>query len=358
MIKRFISLALALSLMWPGLARMSYAQTYLPDTIRVNKLATTYLIFPSKVALVDISPEYLVKIESGNIVFVRPRLTTARKTPFFVRTENGTFLGYLSVSGKTPPAFVDVNRLLTPPTKAAGAGTAVTSQRAPISTPITSNTAITSHNGPLLASLDPMAGVTPRIDQPSTGTKPTADNAKNALEVLMNSLLNGPATHHEREHNSGITVKLTHLLHDSTNTYIQLTLTNKTAMPFLLDQVSFWYQHQAKKRKGAYLDGETYPMEPVFETVPERVEAGQNVRLRFVLPQFAPQSRSRFVINVREKAGTRNVTLSLPMRSVLYAHARSKNVVAVPKNGIPRPHPGKNQIPSLTWTPDERKQKS
>jgi hypothetical protein len=139
----------------------------------------------------------------------------------------------------------------------------------------------------------------------------------------MDSLLSGPVTRHDRERNSGISVRLTHLLHDSTNTYIQLTLNNKTAMPFLLDQVSFWYQHQAKKRKGAYLDGETYPMEPLFQTTPERVEAGQEVRLRFVLPQFAPQSRSRFVINVREKTGTRNVTLSLPMREVLYARRKA-----------------------------------
>ncbi len=166
MIKRFISLALAL-----GLARLGHAQTYLPDTIRVNKLATTYLIFPSKVALVDISPEYLVKIESGNIVFVRPRLTTARKTPFFVRTDNGTFLGYLSVSGKTPPAFVDVNKLLIPPAKAAGAVTTVANQRGSVSTPVTSITGTTTHNGPLLASLDPKAGIVPRVDEPLTGTK-------------------------------------------------------------------------------------------------------------------------------------------------------------------------------------------
>ena len=348
MIKRFISLALAL-----GLARLGHAQTYLPDTIRVNKLATTYLIFPSKITLVDISPEYLVKIESGNIVFVRPRLTTARMTPFFVRTENSTYLGYLSVSGKTPPAFVEVSKLLL---KAASAGTAIAKQPGPVNTSGASAANTVPYNGPLLASLNPLAGVIPRAEE-HVDAKPPVRAEKSSLQIRMDSLLNGSSTHHDREHNSGISVKLTHLVHDSTNTFVQLTLTNKTAMPFLLDQVSFWYQHQAKKRKGAYLDGETYPMEPVYETVPERVEAGQQVRLRFVLPQFAPQSRSRFVINVREKTGTRNVTLSLPMRSVLYAHARSKNVVAMPKNGIPRPHPGKNQIPSLTWTPDERKQK-
>lgn len=315
--KHFIPLLLALCL-----SRLGHAQTYLPDTIRVNRLTTTYLIFPSKVALVDISPEYLVKIESGNIVFVRPRLTSARKSPFFVRTDNGTYLGYLSVSGKTPPAFVEVAKMLNPPTVKPGSGRSAIAGQPNQATAPTSQTALPS-NGPLLASLNPLTGVTPAVEERPAVVNVPVITVKNALQVRMDSLLSGPATHHEHERNSGISVRLTHLLHDSTNTYIQLTVNNKTAMPFLLDQVSFWYQHQAKKRKGAYLDGETYPMEPVFETIPERVEAGQHVRLRFVLPQFAPQSRSRFVINVREKTGTRNVTLSLPMREVLYARSKA-----------------------------------
>ena len=309
---RFIPLLVAF-----GLSRLGHAQTYLPDTIRVNRLTTTYLIFPAKVALVDISPEYLVKIESGNIVFVRPRLTSARKTPIFVRTENGTYLGYMSVSGKTPPAFVEVAKMLNSSTKSNPIGTAVDAQQFPANAPFTPTTP------PLLASLNPLIGVTPPVEERPAVVNVPVSTVKNGLQVRMDSLLGGPATHHDRERNSGISVKLTHLLHDSTNTYIQLTVNNKTAMPFLLDQVSFWYQHQAKKRKGAYLDGETYPMEPLFQTTPERVEAGQEVRLRFVLPQFAPQSRSRFVINVREKTGTRNVTLSLPMREVLYARRKA-----------------------------------
>ncbi|RYC66560.1 DUF4138 domain-containing protein [Spirosoma sordidisoli] len=309
--KYFISLLLAF-----GLSRLGHAQTYLPDTIRVNRLTTTYLIFPSKVALVDISPEYLVKIESGNIVFVRPRLTSARKSPIFVRTDNGTYLGYLSVSGKTPPAFIEVAKMLNPPTTKS----VITGQPDQATAP--ASQAALPFNGQLLASLNPLSGVTPQsAERPAFVSVPVSP-VKNALQIQMDSLLSGPATHHDWERNSGISVKLTHLLHDSTNTYIQLTVNNKTAMPFLLDQVSFWYQHQAKKRKGAYLDGETYPMEPVFETIPERVEAGQEARLRFTLPQFAPQSRSRFVINIREKTGTRNVTLSLPMREVLYARRK------------------------------------
>ena len=314
---RFIPLLLAF-----GLSRPGHAQTYLPDTIRANRLTTTYLIFPAKVALVDISPEYLVKIESGNIVFVRPRLTSARKTPIFVRTENGTYLGYLSVSGKTPPAFVEVAKMLNPSAnKPNPIGTAIVAQQDPANVPIMTTTP--PYNGSLMASLNPLTGVTPPVEERPAVVNVPVRTMKNVLQLRMDSLLGGPATHHDRERNSGISVKLTHLLHDSTNTYIQLTVNNKTAMPFLLDQVSFWYQHQAKKRKGAYLDGETYPMEPLFQTTPERVEAGQEVRLRFVLPQFAPQSRSRFVINVREKTGTRNVTLSLPMREVLYARRKA-----------------------------------
>lgn len=315
--KYVITLAMAL-----GFARLGYAQTYLSDTVRVNRLTTTYLIFPSKVSVVDISPEYLVKIESGNIVFVRPRLTSARKTPFFVRTENGTYLGYLTLSAKNPPAFVEVSKMIEPRSKPNASGAVIAKTPGPVMAPLAAPAKPSPYNGPLLASLNPFSSV----NQP-TGERPPVTNEpvkreRNVLEIQMDSMLNSPETHHDREHNSGISVKLTHLVHDSTNTYLQLTLTNKTAMPFLLDQVSFWYQHQAKKRKGAYLDGETYPMEPLYKTVQERVEAGKQVRLRFVLPQFAPQNRSQFVINVREKSGTRNVTMHLPMREVLYARRR------------------------------------
>ena len=317
--KQFIPLLLAL-----GFVRPAHAQTYLPDTIRVNRLATTYLIFPGKVSLVDISPEYLVKIESGNIVFVRPRLTSARKSPLFVRTDNGTYLGYLTVSGKTPPAFVEINRLLAPPTKPALTPATVTTAsvaNAPGAIPMAAGNVY--GGGPLLASANPTAGVVLTQQQSEQPLVPTG-NIRSALQMHMDSLLSGPATHHDREHNSGISVKLTHLVHDASNTYLQLTVANKTAMPFLLDQVSFFYQHQAKKRKGAYLDGETYPMEPRCELVPERIEGGQKAVLRFALPQFAPQSQSSFVINVREKTGTRNVTMTLPMREVLYARPRKR----------------------------------
>lgn len=323
--KHVITLAVAL-----GLIRVGFAQSYLADTIRVNRLTTTYLIFPGKVSLVDISPEYLVKIESGNIVFVRPRLTNARKTPFFVRTDNGTYLGYLSVSmsAHQPAAFVEVARMLEPRPKPKTStlpadGPAIAQTKAPVMMPLAAPPASNPYQGPLLASLNPLAGIgKSEPERPAVAEIPVK-KVVNPLAVQLDSMLSIPATHHDREQNSGIAVKLTHLVHDTVNTYLQMTMTNKTAMPFLLDQVSFWYQHEAKKRKGAYLDGETYPMEPLFKVMPERVEAGGQVLLRFVLPQFAPQNRSQFVINVREKSGTRNVTLNLPMREVLYARRRN-----------------------------------
>lgn len=297
-----------------GASSWSRAQIYLLDTVQVNRTSTTYLIFPSKVSLVDVSPEYLVKIESGNIVFVKPRTTSARLTPLLVKTFDNTYLGYLGVSEGTPPAFVDVSKMQRPlrtETYTAELPALAPADRAviPASAP---------NSDQLLASLNPTATITP-IEKQSGYDEETAFTAESTLEARMDSLLSGLPQNFDQERNSGIIVKLTHLLHDSTNTYIQLTIQNKTAMPYLLDQVSFWYQNQARKRKGVYLDGETYPMEPIVESVPDRVEADQKVQLRFTLPQFAPQSRSEFVVNIREKSGTRNVTLSLPMKTVLYA---------------------------------------
>ncbi|GAB3170596.1 DUF4138 domain-containing protein [Telluribacter humicola] len=299
MSKKIIFLMLAV-----GTFTWCRAQTYLPDTIKVNRTSTTYLIFPSKVALVDISPEYLVKIESGNIVFVRPKTSSARVTPLLVRTSDDTFLGYLRVSEGTSPAFVDIAKMqrsaetelgMTPPER-------------------------TTSSNQLLASVNPTSLRTP-VEEPLGYQEQLDLNSKNHLKTRMDSLLSEEPQNFDQERNSGIVVKLTHLLHDATNTYVQLTIHNKTAMPYLLDQVSFWYQNQARKRKGIYLDGETYPMEPIVETVPDRVEADQKVQLRFALPQFAPQTRSEFVVNIREKRGTRNVTLSLPMKTVLYARS-------------------------------------
>ena len=309
MSKKILFLTLTL-----GLSQGCPAQTYLPDTIKVNRTSTTYLIFPSKVALVDVSPEYLIKIESGNIVFVRPRTTSARLTPLLVRTSDNTYLGYLGVSEGTPPAFVDISKMQRP------VQTEVHMPELP-ALPSTGQTTIPGsapNNDQMLTSLNPTGTITPVVNQPVYDEE-SAFNAENSLKSRMDSLLSGSPQNFDQERNSGIVVKLTHLLHDSTNTYVQLTIQNQTAMPYLLDQVSFWYQNQARKRKGIYLDGETYPMEPMVETFPDRVEADQKIQLRFALPQFAPQSRSEFVVNIREKSGTRNVTLSLPMKTVLYA---------------------------------------
>jgi len=307
--KKILFLTLAM-----GLYQGCPAQIYLPDTVKVNRTSTTYLIFPSKVALVDISPEYLVKIESGNIVFVRPRTTSARPTPILVRTADDTYLGYLDASEGTPPAFVDISKMQIPiQTEIYAAELPALSTTSQAIVPVNA-----PNNDQLLASLNPTATITP-IEKQQIYDEEPASIAKEFLKTRTDSLLSGSPQNFDQERNSGIVVKLTHLLHDSINTYIQLTIQNKTAMPYLLDQVSFWYQNQARKRKGIYLDGETYPMEPIVETVPDRVEADQKIQLRFALPQFAPQSRSEFVVNIREKSGTRNVTLSLPMKTVLYA---------------------------------------
>ena len=336
--KTFIIISLALAI-----PKLCSAQTYLPDTIRVNRTTTTYLIFPSNVALVDISPEYLVKIESGNIVFVRPRTSSARATPLLVRTSDSTYLGYLSIANGTPVAFVEISKMQRP------AANDLQLAQIPVQTELPASA---GHSELLLASLNPTAVITPINDQQVYEEEPT-NVIGDCLQIRMDSLLSGPFKDYDQERNSGIVVKLTHLLHDSTNTYVQLTIANKTAMPYLLDQVSFWYQNQARKRKGVYLDGETYPMEPILETVPNRVEADQKVRLRFVLPQFAPQSKSHFVINVREKSGTRNVTLSLPMKTVLYARSqpsgtRNKEVKEQKKN---------DRFSNLTWFWNDWKKK-
>lgn len=337
----FLSLAI-------GAFQWCQAQTYLPDTIQINRTSTTYLIFSSKVALVDISPEYLVKIESGNIVFVRPRTTSARLSPILVRTYDDTFLGYLGVSDGTPPAFVDISKMQRP----------VETQSRMAELPALPSTGqdIVPVDAPnsdqLLASLNPTATITPIEKQPSYDEE-FSFTTESDLKIRMDSLLSGLPQNFDQERNSGIVVKLTQLLHDSTNTYVELTVANKTAMPYLLDQVSFWYQNQAKKRKGVYLDGETYPMDPIFETLPDRVEADQKVRLRFVLPQFAPQSRSQFVVNILERRGTRNVTLRLPMKTVLYAQPKQPTK----HRKEFRKERNKDHFSNLTWFWNEWKKK-
>ncbi|GAB2798420.1 hypothetical protein GCM10027275_50020 [Rhabdobacter roseus] len=341
--KKILFLTLAM-----GLYQGCPAQTYLPDTVKVNRTSTTYLIFPSKVALVDISPEYLIKIESGNIVFVRPRTTSARLTPLLVRTSDETFLGYLKVSDGTPPAFVDISKLQRP------VQTEVYTPELPIvsSTGQATIPASVPNGDQLLASLNPTAEGT-LIEKQPIYEEESILTAERSLKIRMDSLLSGSPQNFDQERNSGIVVKLTHLLHDSTNTYVQLTIQNQTAMPYLLDQVSFWYQNQARKRKGIYLDGETYPMEPIVETVPDRVEADQKIQLRFALPQFAPQNRSEFVVNIREKSGTRNVTLSLPMKTVLYARPTQPGI----RHDKFKKETNKERFSNSTWIWNDWKKK-
>jgi len=331
-----------------GSFQWCHGQTYLSDTIKVNRTSTTYFIFPSKVVLVDISPEYLIKIESENIVFVRPRTTSARVTPLLVRTSDDTYLGYLRTSDGTPPAFVDIRKMLRPTETELGMSQIQALYPASQATNLASTP----------SSSQPAASDSPASTKNSTENEPayyedTAPNTENTLKIRMDSLLRGSPQNLDQERNSGIVVKLTHLLHDSTSTYVQLTVVNKTAMPYLLDQVSFWYQNQAKKRRGVYLDGETYPVEPTVETVPDRIEADQKACLRFVLPQFAPQSRSQFVINIREKSGTRNVTLSLPMKTVLYARPKQP---LLSHNGLKRKI-NKDRFSNLTWFWNDWKKK-
>ena len=190
--KIFIIIVLTL-----GISKLCCAQTYLPDTIRVNRTTTTYLIFPSKVALVDISPEYLVKIESGNIVFVRPRTSSARATPLLVRTSDSTYLGYLSIANGASAAFVEISKMQRPATSELQVAGLPSQPELP---------ALPSNSELLLASLNPTAVITPIGDQQVYEEEST--NAMNdGLQCRMDSLLSGPSRDYDQERNSGIVVK-------------------------------------------------------------------------------------------------------------------------------------------------------
>jgi hypothetical protein len=276
------------------------ANSPLVDTIYVSQAATTYLLFPEEVDMLDlgIGEGYLLKIE-GRCVFIKAKDSKAPLTSLLIKygdTYLLTMLAYtplptrylhdfrLQSSGKQQVSRKQVGR------KQLGKQPKDTISTHTISTPI----------DPVFAAQDKLASISeqPGALQMHPPDALLASGKKDNLQLFLSQ------------------VSL-----DTGAIYLALALANESSMDFTIAYISF----EILERKGRYFSSNNQNRKqqiPLASLAPERLLAGKKTAMLYALPLYALRARSKLLITLKEASGERVLRLRIPARLLMNAQRR------------------------------------
>jgi hypothetical protein len=256
----------------PGLA--GSRQTVPADTVFVTSEMTTYLIFPGKIEVLDIgSKQYAGKVESGNMLFLKPLRTAAAPSSLLVRTAGEQiYLRYLAYREHPPKTFYDYR-----------------------------------------------AGPPPDAAQGSTGASAAPADKEVAppqFAAGMAALEAQPAKRWRTASAYRIRLTLSHLAVDSSAVYLLFALGNKSTIPYQIDYVSFAYKERATGKPRRKPTPEPPAVVPLFTAGPATVAPRQQACLAYALPLHGSTRRGYLEIVFRESQGNRVVRVRIPARTL------------------------------------------
>ncbi|RYC50406.1 DUF4138 domain-containing protein [Flagellimonas olearia] len=105
----------------------------------------------------------------------------------------------------------------------------------------------------------------------------------------------------------GIILRLRDVAYYGRETYLVLEIENRSAIDFELDFVQLFKAHGNPRKKSSY---QKLPLEPVYKhRMPTIVKIGQKQRFVYVVPKFTLGDREKLLVELREKHGSRRVTM-------------------------------------------------
>lgn len=252
-------------------------ESALPDTIYATTSKTTSIVFPSKITIYDIGNEDFGGVKDENLLLLKAAHDSALATSLIVRYNSGIYHGTLAFHENPRKLFLDLS-------------TVTASQATPTAKPGMSS--------------DTMAVTSP-------------DAEKRLLYFLADpeSYYKGLAVKNVQEH---LALSLLDLRVDQENLYAKLLFINGSKLDYKIEFTEFVYQDPIERKdlKGAY------DKKNVYQHATNQVDLikGREVRLLgYCIPRFTLSKEGELVFIVREKEGSRSVTLPIPFKTILKA---------------------------------------
>ncbi len=233
------------------------------DTIYVSDQAKSYLLFDAPITLADVGNPNLYQAQiEGNSIFLVASKDSVADTPFYAVVDGQPFTARLCFDAR-PQAFYDFRKL--------------------------------TDSGRSGASTE------------GTATK-------------FRRLASQPDLNYASHQKSGIHFQLVGLMHDLHVTYLKFKVENTTSLHYETDFVGFERQKRYKKSFWAKVKEAYFPVEPVAGQYINPVFPYSEGYLYYALPLQALKSGEAITATLREKAGSRSVTLKIPARMLRKAN--------------------------------------
>ena len=245
----------------PAAKQVSY------DTVYVSDRMTTYMIFPEAVAIMDLgSKSYTGKIESGNMLYLKPLKADVAPSSLLVRTtRERIYLHYIAYREHPRKIFWD-------------------------------------YRPDSLRSDASKAGS-------QSGSKEEYTHKLGQLEKLKKKRL---AVHRA----DGLVLRVGNLAIDKQATYLLLGVENFTSLPYQIDYVSFAYKERRSRKSQRRIQPAEHVVEPLAQVaVPVVAPLGKET-LGYALPLYAGTNRNFLEVTLREANGNRSLKVRIPARRI------------------------------------------
>jgi hypothetical protein len=229
------------------------------DTIFVSGGMTTYMIFPENVAVMDLgSKGYVGKIESGNMLYLKPLSATVAPSSLLVRTTGDRiYLHYIAYRRQPDKIFWDYRA------------------------------------DTLIEALPNGVNAAHAIPRPQM--------VYGQLEALKKQ----PKRKLYRYGSSGIKMTVSNLAVDREAVYVLIDVENHTSVPYKLDYVSFTYKERRSKKSPRRIVPQENVVEPLEGQVADVVAPRGKACLAYALPLYAGTHKGFLEVVVREANGNR-----------------------------------------------------
>jgi hypothetical protein len=266
------------------------------DTVFVSGGMTTYMIFPENVAVMDLgSKGYVGKIESGNMLYLKPLSTTVAPSSLLVRTASDRiYLHYIAYRRHPDKIFWDYR-----------ADTLVEALPSGINA---------SH---------------------------TVPRTRMVYARQLEALKKQPKRKLTRHASSGIKMTVSNLAVDGEAVYMLIDVENNTSVPYKLDYVSFTYKERRSKKSLRRIVPQENVVEPFDGQVVDEVAPRGKAYLAYALPLYAGTNKGFLEVVVREADGNRLLSGIIRARKI----ARS-TYLASPNHGSKAQSKTANHLPS------------
>ncbi len=254
------------------------------DTLYVSTQMTTYLIFPRPVSVWDLgSKSYAAKIESGNMLYVKPLKANTPLSTLLVQTTDGTiYLQYVAYRQFPRQLLRDYRTAL--PDSASGNPAAETEEVPP---------------------------------------------ATRAYYARQTDLLRKQKSGKVFSRSPGrIRFQVTNVAVDSGAVYLLLNVHNRSSIPYRVQYVSFAYREARPKKSRRRIHPEHREVHPLHSEAVSIIRPQQLEQMAYVLPSFASTRKGHLEIIIREENGNRILRGLVPAtriaKSLYLPHYSSK----------------------------------